>query len=228
MDDLEDIEYGTWEVTTETSQYLIDLSGRRLKRLPGQGLGPSSPTDRVLLLLAELEGDYQWTPLLELLRCRVGEPLVALTDPQDDGSVVYRQSTNVRRIRRLHSNDDNAAADAPQFYNRDGKPISNETALRYFSDDDYRILRRDTVGDLEVVTAWLGADQDPASPGPPLIFGTVAITPDGAFLDDREDWAATENEALANHEHLVTRLRDPTHSATPHQETKNEPTAEPE
>lgn len=70
-------------------------------RIPGVGQAPRPRSDGTKPWLAALPGDRSWVPLLELLACRVGEPLVALSEPHGDGSVVYRQSTRVQHISRI-------------------------------------------------------------------------------------------------------------------------------
>jgi hypothetical protein len=60
-----------------------------------------------------------------------------------------------------------------------------------------------------VVTAWLGIDQGPLGDEKrPLVFGTVALEQDrdSGLLEDREWFAATEEQALRNHAALVSRL----------------------
>ena len=102
----------------------------------------------------------------------------------------------------------------PMFYDRAGVPIDLGTFQEHFADDNYRFLRRETVarpggvGHLEVVTAWLGLDQTLGDAERPLIFGTVALDLEGdsAPWEEREFWAATEAEALAQHADLTTRI----------------------
>lgn len=100
------------------------------------------------------------------------------------------------------------------FYDRAGAPIDRATFQEHFADSAYRFLRRETVsrpggvGQLEVVTAWLGLDQSLGDADRPLIFGTVALELEGDSTpwEEREFWAATEAEALAQHADLTTRL----------------------
>jgi hypothetical protein len=80
--DIEDTDIGLWQIT-ETSVYLIDLDGRRLKRIPGAAAGTHGADDAVLVGVRDLTGDFGWMPLLELLMCRLGQPLVALEGTAD-------------------------------------------------------------------------------------------------------------------------------------------------
>lgn len=90
-----------------------------------------------------------------------------------------------------------------RVYDRLGRRI-NYTEYRQLHDDHaYRFLARDKLGDLEVVTAWLGMDQGDADE--PWVFGTVTLASDGTFLDDEEIFASTEDEATAHHAELLAR-----------------------
>ena len=100
----------------------------------------------------------------------------------------------------------------PMFFGADGAPISLSAWSELFRDKSSKILARETVGDVEVITAWLGTDQGDATGSvqdePPLIFGTIpwrAST--GEYLDEREVFAATAAQARANHAALVAQLR---------------------
>ena len=100
------------------------------------------------------------------------------------------------------------AADAVDFYDREGQPISLQRFIELRHDHDYRFLARTKVGEVEIVTAWLGLDQGPfADEDRPLIFGTAAVSDrEGLVHADQEEFSATEAEALAAHQRLVERL----------------------
>lgn len=93
------------------------------------------------------------------------------------------------------------------FFDRTGASIPLESWLAHRKDLDYRFIARTTVGEQEVITAWLGTDQGAGYPGEPaLIFGTIVRHADGSFDDYRERFAATEAEAIEDHEALVQAL----------------------
>lgn len=91
------------------------------------------------------------------------------------------------------------------IYDRQGRRISYSEFSRLREDLAYRFLARDKVGDLEVVTAWLGMDQSDADQ--PCIFGTVTLAPDGSLVDEREIYASTEAEATAHYAEVLARRK---------------------
>jgi hypothetical protein len=92
---------------------------------------------------------------------------------------------------------------SPIFAARDGRGITEEEVVALMGDESYRFLAREPVGRWTVVTAWLGLDQSLGDAERPLIFGTAAIDYSGDLFDDRELYAADEDEALRNHALLV-------------------------
>ena len=94
------------------------------------------------------------------------------------------------------------------FWDRDGNPIDALTWGRMYGDFEGRVIQRTTVGDVDVLTVWLGVDEYDRQP--PGIFGTVIHR--GTSVD-HETRSATEAEALVAHRvtvHYVqtTRRRD--------------------
>lgn len=85
------------------------------------------------------------------------------------------------------------------YYNRQGEPVDVMEWARLHSDHDQIIVRRSTIGEIDLSTVWLGIDHAFGYP-PPLIFETMTFGPEpwGARLLDRY---ATEQQALAGHEH---------------------------
>lgn len=93
----------------------------------------------------------------------------------------------------------------PGFFDRDGQPIDLARYVELHADPEYRVVARDAADGREVVTVWLGIDHGPlADTAGPLIFGTVALEPDGQLWQGRELFAATEAEARSQHD-LVRR-----------------------
>jgi hypothetical protein len=92
---------------------------------------------------------------------------------------------------------------AGTYFDRQGQPITWSRWSELFSDTDYKIVRRTPVGDLIVVTAWLGSDHGFGwNTVPAMIFGTI-VQKSITFEDSSEIFAATEDEALVNHERFV-------------------------
>ena len=88
------------------------------------------------------------------------------------------------------------------WFDRAGQPITLAEADRLLSDADYRRVARTAVGDDEVSTVWLGVDHSFGLGGPPILFETMVFP----ACDVCERYA-TEDEARAGHELMVTRLR---------------------
>lgn len=92
---------GRWQITTQTSIYVIDLDRRTVIRIPGaageQGIDPQIGA---AYPVAVLEDDRRPQPLWLLVQCRVDEPMYLYTN-RDATSIVLRGTTPVRQIRRL-------------------------------------------------------------------------------------------------------------------------------
>jgi hypothetical protein len=99
---------GRWEVTTESSRYIIDLDESTITRVPG-----SSPEhhkeDRVPSRAfsrkadrhpsrSRLREDEKQVPLLEMSPVFIGHPLKVLLDIVGNGIVTVRRSTPVISI----------------------------------------------------------------------------------------------------------------------------------
>lgn len=86
-------------------------------------------------------------------------------------------------------------------YDRQGQRIDYSQYRRLHADLSYRILARDAVGELEVVTAWLGLDQGDADR--PWIFGTVTLSRQDPAVDEQEIFSSAEAEALTTHAEVL-------------------------
>lgn len=97
---------------------------------------------------------------------------------------------------------------AVAFFDRSGRRVALERWMELRADPAYRFLRRTAVADgVEVITAWLGTDQGDGLGGEPLTFGTVTYrAATGRFTGER--FAATEDQALADHDEQVARERE--------------------
>ncbi len=90
---LYDSDRGVWNVTTQTSRHLIDLSGRTVTRIDGAG----APTADAEYTVSALRRDRAPVPLLELVRCEVGAEMELLLRVRDD-CVTARRTTSVVAI----------------------------------------------------------------------------------------------------------------------------------
>lgn len=93
-----------------------------------------------------------------------------------------------------------------QWYDRAGQPLLKDYAQveRLLADPEYKIVKRTELGDVVVSTVWLGIDHRFGN-GPPLIFETMIF---GGEHDNDQWHYATEAEAEAHHDALVTALRE--------------------
>lgn len=87
-------EAGVWAVTTETATYIVNLDEEQLQRTPAQE-APEGTS------VSQLRKDTEPVPLLKLVRCVVGEPMVALVDVRGDGVATARQTTYVQQVAEL-------------------------------------------------------------------------------------------------------------------------------
>jgi hypothetical protein len=90
---------GRWQVTTETSLYLIDLDARLVIRVPDAGAGALPGLSPVAI--ASLRRDHEQVTLIELIECELERPLRMLLDLRRDGVVTLRTTTFVREIHPL-------------------------------------------------------------------------------------------------------------------------------
>lgn len=90
---------GRWQVTTETSTYLLDLEERLATRVPDAGAGP--PPGLAGPPIASLRRDHEPVRIVEVVTCTIGAPLRLLLDIRRDGIFTVRTSTIVRDIRKL-------------------------------------------------------------------------------------------------------------------------------
>jgi hypothetical protein len=90
---------GRWQVTTETSVYLLDLDKNQVTRVPDAGAGP--PPGLSPPAIAWLRRDHEPVSLLKLVTCTVGEPMRMLIDIRRDGVITLRMTTVVRHLREL-------------------------------------------------------------------------------------------------------------------------------
>lgn len=88
------------------------------------------------------------------------------------------------------------------YYNRQGRPVSNEQWEAEFSRQDRRVLWTDLGSLGRVSTVWLGLNHA-YDDGPPLIFETMIF--DGP-MHEYMDRYSTEEQARAGHEFAVQAL----------------------
>ena len=106
VEELFDDDTGRWQITTQTSVYVLDLDQRSTTRFPGaagdQGIDPQVGA---AYPVSVLEDDSQPRPLWLLIQCQVGERMYIYTDV-DATYVTLRGTTPVREIRRLITSAD--------------------------------------------------------------------------------------------------------------------------
>jgi hypothetical protein len=89
-----------WQVTTETSVYLLDLDANLATRVPDAGAGP--PDGMAALPIASLRRDHEQVPLIRLVCCTVSRPMCMMLDLRRDGVPTLRTTTTVRQLRALN------------------------------------------------------------------------------------------------------------------------------
>ena len=90
-----------------------------------------------------------------------------------------------------------------EYYGRDGKPIQQSEFFDKWSTLEYKRVAKDTVGDVEVSTVWLGRDHGWGN-SEPVIFETMIF---GGKYDQYQDRYTTEAEAVMGHGWIVEALR---------------------
>lgn len=103
VEELFDEGAGRWQITTQTSIYLLDLDQRSMIRFPGaagdQGIDPQAGA---AYPVSVLEDDRETKPVWLLIQCLVGERMYLYTDVDVDAThITLRGTTPVREIRRL-------------------------------------------------------------------------------------------------------------------------------
>ena len=92
--ELDDRPGGRWLVETVTAVFVIDLGARTIRRSTQAGRRSGS------YVAVEMRGDGAELPLIALIRCRIGESMVALVEVLT-GTVTIRLSTPVRRLEAI-------------------------------------------------------------------------------------------------------------------------------
>ena len=96
-------------------------------------------------------------------------------------------------------------ADLPYlFYDRDGQPMTVEAWAVDSLDLDGRTLAVSRIGDIRVMTCWLGTADERADNGLPLIYGSIIKMGDEWGEEIR---TPTQEAAMLAHELLVSRIR---------------------
>jgi hypothetical protein len=90
--------------------------------------------------------------------------------------------------------------DADMYFDRDGKPMSQQDWSTRFHDLDYKRVAVHERGDEMVSTVWVGMDMG-FTRGLPIIFETMVFG--YGDWDQFQARYATEEEALIGHEQIV-------------------------
>lgn len=92
-----------------------------------------------------------------------------------------------------------------KYYRLDGRtpvPCDIETWARRFQEDE-RIVRQETIGEVMVSTVFLGLDHDFTGKGPPLLFETLTFGPFGKVMRRCSTYMQAENQ----HERVADTVR---------------------
>jgi hypothetical protein len=89
-------------VLTQTALYELDLDRHVARRHPGTA--GALATQEAPPEAASLRRDHAPIPLLGVLFCRLGAPMILMLDARGDGIATVRVSTPVRHIRPLKPN----------------------------------------------------------------------------------------------------------------------------
>lgn len=89
------------------------------------------------------------------------------------------------------------------YYDRDGEEITMDEWANLFENDEYKIVKKQTMFGNEVSTVWLGSDHGFGMAGKPIIFETMIF---GGEWDQFEQRYATEEHALAAHNAIVNMI----------------------
>lgn len=90
-----------------------------------------------------------------------------------------------------------------EWYNKEGKIIPIEEAVKLLEDKEYKIIKQETLPNGKwVSTVWLGLDHS-FEEGEPLIFETVCFESKGNYSEIDMDRYSTLEEAIKGHEEMV-------------------------
>jgi hypothetical protein len=85
---------------------------------------------------------------------------------------------------------------------REAVPVDMMTWARWFEKGN-RVLKRETIGNADVSTVFLGLNHQ-FGDGPPMIFETMVF---GGELDQEQDRCSTYDEAERMHERMVDKVK---------------------
>jgi hypothetical protein len=95
------------------------------------------------------------------------------------------------------------------YYDRDGKPISQDVWVEWLSNKDYKVIAHTVMSDGKhmVSTVWLGLNHNFIGKTP-LIFETMVFAADEMSPVDGMQWRySTEDQAMAGHLEAYNMLR---------------------
>ena len=92
------------------------------------------------------------------------------------------------------------------YYDKDGSPLSHSEWLAKQQQADYRtIFMAKVPNGAAVATVWLGVDTNPLGDGPPLIFETAILDPDGLIFAGR--YSTLADAETGHQETLLNEMR---------------------
>ena len=96
-------DHGRWQVTTETSTYLLDFDLQTALRVPDSGAGAADARP------SSLRGDHLPVRLLRLAALQIGRPMVLYVSLEDPDIITIRRTTVVVGVHAI-----DAAGNAPR------------------------------------------------------------------------------------------------------------------
>jgi hypothetical protein len=92
----------------------------------------------------------------------------------------------------------------PRYFNKESEPIGLGDWMVLIEDRDYAIVKKTTIGEVEISTVWLGIDHSFGLSPNILIFETMVF---GGPCNQEQDRYSTLEEALKGHEHYVAKVK---------------------
>lgn len=99
MKSLDGVKAGVYQVTTETSSYIINLNKKIAKRIPGAGDG-KDPNTNGDVKVSLLRKDNEWFELIDV-DATVGQTMNLTCKAIVDYDYTWRRTTVVRKIKKI-------------------------------------------------------------------------------------------------------------------------------
>jgi len=89
-----------------------------------------------------------------------------------------------------------------KYYDKDGNKINLGEYAELLTDNEYKIIKQEPIGEYFVSTVWLGIDLGYGM-GRPIIFETMVFNSKTDLTEQYQDRYSTQEEALKGHEEAV-------------------------